>query len=173
MSDQGVKTRWKKGQSGNPRGRPRKGVTLPYAARQMMDQPMRYEANGEVIIVSRLERTLLEIIKRADEGDLACMRFLLEQMSRWDREAAIAARPPRETRLPMTAEQRMQRKLAAEADGAVERARAKGRAYYEALCREWGTIPTARPRRSPKSRIPTRMAKNDRRGSQWRGWAGA
>jgi hypothetical protein len=141
MSDKGVKTRWKKGQSGNPRGRPLKGVTLPYAARQMMDQPMRYETNGEVIIVSRLERTLLEIIKRSDEGDLACMRFLLEQMSRWDRAAVIAARPPREAKLPMTAEQRMQRKLAAEADGAIERAKAEGRAYWEKLCRESGIDP--------------------------------
>ena len=102
---------------------------------------MRYEANGQVYVVSRLERTLLEIIKRADEGDLACMRFLLEQMSRWDRAVAVAARPPREVKLPMTAEQRMQRKLAAEADGAIERAKAEGRAYYEKLCREWGIDP--------------------------------
>ncbi len=141
MSDKGAKTRWKKGQSGNPRGRPLKGVTLPYAAREMMDQPMRCEVNGQVYVMSRLERTLLEIIKRSDEGDLACSRFLLEQMSRWDRATAVAARPPREARLPMTAEQRMQRKLAAEADGAIERARAEGRAYYEKLCREWGIDP--------------------------------
>jgi hypothetical protein len=133
MSDTGVKTRFKKGQSGNPRGRPRKGVTLPYAAREMMDQPMRCEVNGEVIIVSRLERTLLEIIKRSDEGDLACSRFLLEQMSRWDRAAEVAARPPREAKLPMTAAQRMQRKLAAEADGAVEKMKTESRELWEKL----------------------------------------
>ena len=141
MSDKSVKTRWKKGQSGNPRGRPRKGVTLPYAAREMMDQPLRCEVNGEVIVMSRLERILLEIITRSDAGDLACSRFLLEQMSRWDRAAEVAARPPRERKLPMTAAQRMQRKLAAEADGAIERARAEGRAYYEKLCKEWGIDP--------------------------------
>src|SRR5580704_7683124 len=133
MSDTGVKTRWKKGQSGNPHGRPRKGVTLPYAAREMMDQPMRCEVNGKVYVLSRLERTMLEIIKRADEGDFACMRYLLEQMSRWDRAVAITARPPREARLPMTAEQRMQRKLAAEADGAVERAKEKSRVMWEEM----------------------------------------
>lgn len=143
MSDKGAKTRWKKGQSGNPHGRPRKGVTLPYAAREMMDQPMRCEVNGQVYVMSRLERTLLEIIKRSDDGDLACSRFLLEQMSRWDRAAEVVARPPREARLPMTAAQRMQRKLAAEADGAIERARAKGRAYYEKLCQEWGIDPNS------------------------------
>src|ERR1700683_3303781 len=103
MSDTGVKTRWKKGQSGNPHGRPRKGVTLPYAAREMMDQPLRYEVNGQVYVMSRLERTLLEIIKRSDEGDLACSRFLLEQMSRWDRAQAAAARPSHEVRLRMAA----------------------------------------------------------------------
>ena len=141
MSDKSVKTRWQKGQSGNPRGRPRKGVTLPYAAREMMDQPLRCEVNGEVIVMSRLERILLEIITRSDAGDLACSRFLLEQMSRWDRAAEVAARPPRERKLPMTAAQRMQRKLAAEADGAIERARAEGRAYYEKLCKESGIDP--------------------------------
>jgi hypothetical protein len=141
MSDKSVKTRWKKGQSGNPRGRPRKGVTLPYAAREMMDQPLRCEVNGEVIVMSRLERILLEIITRSDAGDLACSRFLLEQMSRWDRAAEVAARPPRERKLPMTAAQRMQRKLAAETDGAIERARAEGRAYYEKLCKEPGIDP--------------------------------
>ena len=150
MSDTGVKTRWKKGQSGNPHGRPRKGVTLPYAAREMMDQPMRCEVNGKVYVLSRLERTMLEIIKRADEGDFACMRYLLEQMSRWDRAVPAAARPPREAKLPMTAEQRMQRKLAAEADGAIERARAEGRAYYEKLCREWGIDPNIAAAPEPK-----------------------
>jgi len=154
MSDTGKKTRWKKGQSGNPRGRPLKGVTLPYAAREMMDQPMRCEVDGQVYVMSRLERTLLEIIKRSDAGDLACSRFLLEQMSRWDRAAEIAARPPREARLPMTAAQRMQRKIAAEADGAVERARAKGRAYYEKLCREWGLDPNSPAAPEPEKPDP-------------------
>ncbi len=145
MSDKGVKTRWKKGQSGNPHGRPRKGVTLPYAAREMMDQPMRCEVNGQVYVLSRLERTLLEIIKRSDEGDLACSRFLPEQMSRWDRAVAAAARPPRETRLPMTAEQRMQRKLAAEADGAIEKMKAKSRELWEELRKAAGTDPDSPP----------------------------
>lgn len=141
MSDKGEKTRFKKGRSGNPRGRPRKGVTLPYAAREMMDQPLRCEVDGQVIVMSRLERTLLDIIKRSDAGDLACSRFLLEQMSRWDRAAAVAVRPPREAKLPMTAEQRMQRKLAAEADGAFERMKEKSRVEWGELCRAAGTDP--------------------------------
>ena len=136
MSEIGKKTRWKKGQSGNPKGRPRTGVTLPYAAREMMDQPLRYEVNGQVYVLSRLERTLLEIIKRSDEGDLACSRFLLEQMSRWDRAQAAAARPSHEVRLRMAAEERRQQKIAAEDEIAYERMKAKSREIWEEMRRK-------------------------------------
>jgi hypothetical protein len=136
MSDKGAKTRWKKGQSGNPRGRPLKGVTLPYAAREMMDQPLRCEVDGKVYVMSRLERTLLEIIKRSDEGDLACSRFLLEQMSRWDRAQAVAARPSHEIRLRMAAEERRQQKIAAEDEIAYERMKTKSRELWEEIRRK-------------------------------------
>jgi hypothetical protein len=65
-----IKTRWKKGQSGNPKGRslPAAGATLTGLARLMMEQPVeRSDAGGRN---TRLAEYMLDIVRRADAARL-------------------------------------------------------------------------------------------------------
>jgi hypothetical protein len=86
-----VKTRWKKGQSGNLKGRlPAAGYTLTGLARLMMEQPVQGAATGERR--TRLSEYMLDIVRRADAGDLKCRMFLLKAIDRGDGRKLTAQR---------------------------------------------------------------------------------
>ena len=87
-----VKTRWKKGQSGNPEGRPRlrgAGLTLTALARTMMERPVE-GVNGERH--TRMTEYMIDVVRCADAGDLKCRMFLLKAVERGDRRREIAQR---------------------------------------------------------------------------------
>jgi hypothetical protein len=85
-----IKTRWKKGQSGNPEGRKLNGsgCTLTWLARTMLERPVE-GAEGRT---TRLVAYMSDIVRRADEGDLKCRMFLLREVGRGDRHKETAQR---------------------------------------------------------------------------------
>ena len=85
-----IKTRWKKGQSGNPEGRRLKGAgcTLTWLARTMLERPV----EGTEGRTTRLVAYLSDIVRRADDGDLKCRMFLLREVGRGDRRKETAQR---------------------------------------------------------------------------------
>ena len=86
-----IKTRFQKGQSGNPQGRlPAAGYTLTGLARLMMEQPVQGSATGER--QTRFAAYMLDIIRRADGGDLKCRMFLLKAIDRGDGRKTTAQR---------------------------------------------------------------------------------
>jgi Family of unknown function (DUF5681) len=86
------KTRWKKGQSGNPEGRPRlsgAGLTLTALARTMMERPVEGVDGGRR---TRLAEYMFDVVRRADAGDLKCRMFLLKRIDDGDRRREAAQR---------------------------------------------------------------------------------
>jgi hypothetical protein len=86
-----IKTRWKKGQSGNPTGRrlPGAGDTLTGLVRTMMEQPVEH---GDGARRTRLAEYTLDIVRRADAGDIKCRMHLLRIIDRGDRRKQSAQR---------------------------------------------------------------------------------
>lgn len=90
MSEASIGTQWKKGQSGNPKGRPKKpkplsdqGQMLTSIARWLLDQPC-YLLGSEKP-VTRQTRLMLDMCERAELGDYKAAKFLLELAARGDR----------------------------------------------------------------------------------------
>ena len=100
-----ISTRWQKGQSGNPKGRPRKqrgpsrpqsltsgtGVTPTFPARLMIERPVE-RADGLGGTRTRLAEYMYDIVERADAGDLKCRMFLIRYVDRGDRRRLAALR---------------------------------------------------------------------------------
>ncbi len=91
--------RWKKGQSGNPKGRPRAlegaGLTLTGIARTMLERPVEGLDGGRR---TRLVEYMTDVVKRADAGDLKCRLFLLQAIDRGDRRKESALRNAKKTK---------------------------------------------------------------------------
>ena len=87
-----IKTRWKKGQSGNPQGRPRlrgAGLTLTALARTLMERPVE-GMDGERH--TRMTEYMIDVVRYADAGDRQCRMFLLKAVERGDRRRENAQR---------------------------------------------------------------------------------
>jgi hypothetical protein len=75
-----VTTKWVKGQSGNPKGRPLRGKSVAELARLIAQEKVAFDDDGEVSVCSRLERLLRVLWTMSLEGDLRAIRCLLEYM---------------------------------------------------------------------------------------------
>jgi Family of unknown function (DUF5681) len=80
-------SRWKKGQSGNLKGRPPRGrMGLADLAQLMMEQPVLVEVRGEKVQATRLQKIVADLTERADKGDMSALRMLLAEVRRGERE---------------------------------------------------------------------------------------
>jgi hypothetical protein len=73
------KSSWKKGQSGNPHGRPKKGETFSDIIRELAEASDIRTSSGERI---KRKRAVVEKIysKAIQEGDFPSIRFLIERV---------------------------------------------------------------------------------------------
>jgi Family of unknown function (DUF5681) len=100
----GEATRWKKGQSGNPKGRPPGTRNVTSMVRLLMEQPVTVQDGARELEATRLQRALVALVERADKGDLSCIKYLLGELKRGEiREPAID--PMEEMRARMFAAQ--------------------------------------------------------------------
>jgi hypothetical protein len=72
--------RFKKGKSGNPRGRPKKEVRPPWEVfKDEMDRMVKIkEADGSVSEISMWNATLRQLIQKAAKGDLSAIRLITQ-----------------------------------------------------------------------------------------------
>jgi len=71
-----VHSRFRKGQSGNPRGRRARDKTMPEALRKALRGKVVVTENGERKKVSRIEVAARQLANKAVAGDLNAMRMI-------------------------------------------------------------------------------------------------
>ena len=70
-------TRWKKGQSGNPKGRPKSKKTGPLDIRNILNEPVEVIENGKVRYIPKYETMMKTTAQKAVKGDVRAMiRFI-------------------------------------------------------------------------------------------------
>jgi hypothetical protein len=73
-----VPTRFRKGESGNPRGRPARGRTMPEAIRQALHSMVVVTENGERKRAPRIDVIARQVTNKAAAGDLGAIRLIAQ-----------------------------------------------------------------------------------------------
>ena len=73
-----VATRFKKGQSGNPNGRPRGIMNFSTLLHKAMRQKVRVNEHGKRRLVTKLEAAILQLVNQSASGNQRAGRFLFE-----------------------------------------------------------------------------------------------
>ena len=94
-------TRWKPGQSGNPRGRPRGSKSLASIYNKIMQQKVEIQEHGKIVRISMWEAILRKLRQSALKGDFKAIAFLLAQ----EPEIAKKVEPPPKLGKNLTAEE--------------------------------------------------------------------
>jgi len=113
-----VRSRFKKGQSGNPRG-PR-GKNLPALLVAALDEPVFVTADGRRRKITKREAVVAQLVNKSASADLRATKMLIDMLKDIEKKAGIA--PPAETSLAPADEEvieafvaRLRRQIAAEA----------------------------------------------------------
>jgi Family of unknown function (DUF5681) len=85
-------TQFRKGMSGNPKGRPKGSKNLSTLLREAADDQVFATMDGEKRKISKLQATTMQLATKAASGDQAAMKQFLEWMDEIEARAA-AARP--------------------------------------------------------------------------------
>ncbi len=72
------RTRFRKGQSGNPKGRPVKARTLSEMVEKVLAKDLRIKEEGKTKKISLLEAVVLQLGRKAASGDNRSIQLLLE-----------------------------------------------------------------------------------------------
>ena len=71
-----AETRFKKGKSGNPKGRPKGSRNLSSILDEALEQKVIIRENGKPREVSKLEAMVLQLVNKAEQGDHRAMQFI-------------------------------------------------------------------------------------------------
>ena len=86
-----AETRFQKGQSGNPHGRPRGSKNLATIVRQAANERVTIVVKGKQHSITKLEAAAKQLANKAAQGDLKAMQMLLPQLAALD--ASVVAQP--------------------------------------------------------------------------------
>jgi hypothetical protein len=70
-------TQFKKGQCGNPRGRPKGAKNLSTLLEEIVTERVRVTENGRARVISRLEKALRQLVSSAEKGKPQQLRQLI------------------------------------------------------------------------------------------------
>ena len=76
-------SRFKKGRSGNPSGRPRKVPGIPELLTKVSKQKVLTNGKNGPKYMTKLEASLTQLVNKAVSGDLKAEKLLLEMMNRF------------------------------------------------------------------------------------------
>jgi len=76
-------SRFKKGRSGNPSGRPRKVPGIPELLTKVSKQKVLTNGKNGPKYMTKLEASLTQLVNKAASGDLKAEQLLLEMMNRF------------------------------------------------------------------------------------------
>jgi Family of unknown function (DUF5681) len=96
-----LRTRFRKGQSGNPGGRRKK--TLPALLADALNEPVVVTIDGERRKITKREAVVHQLVDKSTSADLRATKMLLDMMKDAEHKAGAAAPPP-EPRRPSEAD---------------------------------------------------------------------
>ena len=85
-------TRFKKGQSGNPRGRPRGAKNLSTLLSEALNEPVIVAENGGRRKITKREAIITQLVNRSATADLRAIKILLDMLR--DIESQTEPAPP-------------------------------------------------------------------------------
>lgn len=74
-------TRFQKGQSGNPKGRPRGSLNLVSALERELSQKVTIKENGRTRAITKFEAAVKQLVNKAASGDGKAIQFLVNLLS--------------------------------------------------------------------------------------------
>jgi len=86
-------TRFKKGQSGNPRGRPRGSKNMATLVGEALDEKVTVTDNGRRRKVSKREIIVTQLVNRSAQADLKAMQILLGMVQEIERRTGAPTEP--------------------------------------------------------------------------------
>jgi hypothetical protein len=87
-------TRFRPGQSGNPKGRQRERKDQAAMLREALEQKLSIDINGEKQTITALEALFKQVLRSALKGDLKATRFLLEMYAEIPETPKLAEKIP-------------------------------------------------------------------------------
>ena len=103
-------TRFKKGQSGNPSGRPKKTAPLREVFRRELSGPMLFKVGGKVRAFDSREAYVQELVKSARKGSIADIRIILDLERAYELATALVAEQQRQCGVARGAEDGRERR---------------------------------------------------------------
>jgi hypothetical protein len=89
----GAETRWKKGQSGNPNGRPPGKNIMSEVLKQVVGETFMTTTGENPRDITRLEMILKVLVTQAERGDKTCLTLLLRELRHIDDRDAVVNSP--------------------------------------------------------------------------------
>ena len=83
-------TRFKKGQSGNPQGRPKGSKNLPTLLSEALNESVVVAENGRRRKITMRQAIIKQLVKRSATADLRAMKILLDMVRDLERQAEPA-----------------------------------------------------------------------------------
>ena len=87
-----LRTRFKKGQSGNPGGRRKK--PLPALLADALNEPVFVTSDGERRQITKREAIVHQLVNKSTTADLRATKMLFDMMKDAEQKAGVAATPP-------------------------------------------------------------------------------
>jgi hypothetical protein len=86
-------SQFKKGQSGNPKGRPRGSRNMATLVGEALDEKVTVTENGRRRKVSKREIIVTQLVNKSAQADLKAMQILLNMMQEIERRAGGSTEP--------------------------------------------------------------------------------
>ena len=84
------KNQFKKGQSGNPKGRPKKSRNRSTLMEEELNQQIKVKEGNKTITMSKSEAVVKQLINKGIKGDLRAVKIVLDHLQDIEPESKVA-----------------------------------------------------------------------------------